>query len=130
MRRFGVALLLTATAAWAAPYTPRDDSTVVERLPTRRGDPVMAELRQLRAALAASPSDSGSAARAALLRSRDGRRRSALRRLRRSGVAALARERCARRGPLHARPAPAISPRLRERHEGLRARAAARPGSR
>jgi Tfp pilus assembly protein PilF len=62
MRRFGVALLLTATAAWAAPYTPSDDSAVLERLPTRRGDPVMAELRQLRAALAASPADASNAA--------------------------------------------------------------------
>ena len=65
MRRFATALLLSATAAWSAPYTPSDDSAVLERLPTRRGDPVMAELRQLRAALAASPSDSGTAARLA-----------------------------------------------------------------
>ena len=65
MRRFAIALLLSATAAWPAPYTPSDDSAVLERLPTRRGDPVMAELRQLRAALAAAPSDSGTAARLA-----------------------------------------------------------------
>ena len=65
MRRFAVILLLAATAAWAAPYTPSDDSAVLERLPTRRDDPVMAELRQLRAALAAAPSDSGTAARLA-----------------------------------------------------------------
>jgi Tfp pilus assembly protein PilF len=65
MRRFAIALLLGATAAWAAPYTPSNDSAVLERLPARRGDPVMAELRQLRAALAASPSDSDAAARLA-----------------------------------------------------------------
>lgn len=65
MRCFPVVLLLTATAAWAAPYTPSDDSAVLERLPTRRGDPVMAELRQLRAALAASPADASNAARLA-----------------------------------------------------------------
>jgi len=65
MHRFGVALLLVATTAWAAPYTPSDDSAVLEQLPTRRGDPVMAELRQLRAALAASPADASTAARLA-----------------------------------------------------------------
>src|SRR5207342_3687914 len=57
MHRFAIALLVGATVAWSAPYTPPDDSAVLERLPTRRDDPVMAELRQLRAALAASPSD-------------------------------------------------------------------------
>lgn len=65
MRRFAVVLLLTATAAWAAPYTPSDESAVLERLPTRRGDPSMAEVRQLRAALAASPTNAGTAARLA-----------------------------------------------------------------
>jgi Tfp pilus assembly protein PilF len=65
MRRFGVALLISGSAAWAAPHVPRDDSAVLEQLPTRRGDPVMAELRQLRAALAASPKDASNAARLA-----------------------------------------------------------------
>jgi len=65
MRCFSIALLLGATAAWPAPYTPSDDSAVLERLPTRRGDPVIAELRQLRAALAASPKDAATAARLA-----------------------------------------------------------------
>jgi len=56
MRRLGVLLLLAAsTAATAAPYVPKDDATVLERLPGRRSDPAMAELRQLRAALAAAP---------------------------------------------------------------------------
>jgi len=39
-----------ALGALAAPYTPKDDSTVLERLPLRRSDPVAAELRQLRGA--------------------------------------------------------------------------------
>jgi len=39
-----------ALGALAAPYTPRDESTVLERLPLRRSDPVAAELRQLRGA--------------------------------------------------------------------------------
>src|SRR6185503_21192348 len=41
---------LWALGALAAPYTPKDDSTVLERLPLRRSDPVAAELRQLRGA--------------------------------------------------------------------------------
>lgn len=65
MRRLAVALLLVATAAWAAPRVPTDDSAVLERLPTRRDDPAMAELRQLRTALAASPRDADSATRLA-----------------------------------------------------------------
>jgi hypothetical protein len=45
-------LLLAALAglagmAFGAPYVPSDDGLVLERLPVRRGDPVMAELRQL-----------------------------------------------------------------------------------
>jgi hypothetical protein len=65
MSRLSAVFLFLATAAWAAPHVPRDDSSVLERLPTRRGDPVMAELRQLRAALAATPTDSDAAARLA-----------------------------------------------------------------
>jgi hypothetical protein len=58
------ALLLgvVATAAQGAPYVPKDDSAVLEHLPGRRDDPAMAELRQLRAALAAAPADPDAAA--------------------------------------------------------------------
>ncbi len=63
--RFGAVLLFLATAAWGVPYVPQDDSAVLERLPTRPGDPVMAELRRLRTALAASPADARNAARLA-----------------------------------------------------------------
>lgn len=56
------ALLLGASSlALAAPYTPADDSKVVEHLPTRT-DPVQRELRALRAAAAANPTDVRSAA--------------------------------------------------------------------
>ena len=65
MPRFSAVFLLLASTAWAAPHVPRDDSAVLERLPTRRSDPVMAELRQLRAALAATPTDGDAAARLA-----------------------------------------------------------------
>src|SRR4029079_13139502 len=53
MKQFRMALVLggwLALGALAAPYTPRDESTVLERLPLRRSDPVAAELRQLRGA--------------------------------------------------------------------------------
>src|SRR5882672_1566477 len=58
------ALLLGAIlpAALAAPHVPKDDTAVLERLPTRRDDPRMAELRQLRARLAAAPADANAAA--------------------------------------------------------------------
>jgi hypothetical protein len=65
MPGFAAALLLAALTAHGAPYVPKDDSTVLERLPTRRGDPAMAELRQLRAALAASPKNAEIATRLA-----------------------------------------------------------------
>lgn len=55
-------LLGLAGAALAAPYLPRDEAEVLERLPARRGDPAMAELRALRAALAARPADAAAAA--------------------------------------------------------------------
>jgi tetratricopeptide (TPR) repeat protein len=57
-----LALALWASSAWPAPYIPKEDSAVLERLPTKANDPVMAELRGLRADLAASPSDSELAA--------------------------------------------------------------------
>jgi hypothetical protein len=53
---------LAGTGALAAPYVPKDDAEVLERLPARRGDPAAAELRQLRAALGAQPQDPVAAA--------------------------------------------------------------------
>jgi len=53
---------LLCCSALSAPYEPKDDSAVLERLPLRRADPAAAELRQLRAALAASPRDAQAAA--------------------------------------------------------------------
>jgi hypothetical protein len=52
MKRAILALIgsLAAWAAPAAPHLPKDDSQVLERLPTRRGDPALAELRALRGA--------------------------------------------------------------------------------
>ena len=50
-------MLLTAAVAWAAPHVPRDDREVLERLPVRPSDPLAAELRTLRAAVAAAPAD-------------------------------------------------------------------------
>lgn len=62
MQHFAAVLLLAAaTSALAAPHVPSDDAVVLERLPVRRGDPVMAELRRLRAAVAASPKDGNAA---------------------------------------------------------------------
>lgn len=65
MLRFGAALLLAASIVAAAPHVPNDDATVLERLPGRRSDPAMAELRQMRATLAAAPNDSEAATRLA-----------------------------------------------------------------
>lgn len=48
--------------AWAAPFTPKDDRQVLERLPTRPSDPAMAEVRRLRSALASEPNDPAIAA--------------------------------------------------------------------
>src|SRR2546427_2973487 len=50
-----LAIASFAAAACAAPYVPKDDTTVLERLPVRPGDPVARELRQLRAELTANP---------------------------------------------------------------------------
>src|SRR5262245_53376406 len=62
MRRLAAALLLSLSGAVAAaPQIPPDDAAVLERLPVRRGDPIMGELRRLRAAVAASPKDSTAA---------------------------------------------------------------------
>jgi len=56
--RIGLALaLFSATLAAAAPHVPKDDREVLERLPLRPSDPVAAELRKLRAAVAAAPAD-------------------------------------------------------------------------
>ncbi|HET7765825.1 MAG TPA: hypothetical protein VFK92_12115 [Burkholderiales bacterium] len=54
-----------AIAAHAAPYVPKDDSVVLEHLPTRASDPVARELRQLRNELAANPRNRGAAIRLA-----------------------------------------------------------------
>ncbi len=50
-----LAIASFAAAACAAPYVPKDDATVLERLPVRPGDPVARELRQLRTELTANP---------------------------------------------------------------------------
>jgi hypothetical protein len=49
----------------AAPRLPNSDSEVLERLPSKRDDPTSAELRALRASVAASPADGELAARLA-----------------------------------------------------------------
>src|SRR4051812_30814456 len=50
-------LLLLAPPLRAAPYVPKDDGVVLERLPVKPGDPVARELRGLRAKLAQDPRD-------------------------------------------------------------------------
>ena len=60
---WGALLLGFCTAgAFAAPYLPKDDAAVLERLPLRRADPAAAELRQLQAATAARTDDPTAAA--------------------------------------------------------------------
>jgi Tfp pilus assembly protein PilF len=54
-----------AAVVHAAPYVPKDDATVLERLPVRPGDPVARELRELRAELARDPGDLETALRLA-----------------------------------------------------------------
>src|SRR5258707_1466395 len=63
----GLCALLIAAAftASAAPRIPESDSVVLETLSTRPGDPAASELRQLRAASAATPGDAGPASRLA-----------------------------------------------------------------
>jgi hypothetical protein len=51
-----LALAAFRGAAPAEPFVPRDDATVLERLP-EKGDPALAELKRMRAALAANPRD-------------------------------------------------------------------------
>lgn len=58
-------LLAAATVAIAAPYVPRDDAAVLERLPVRPSDPVAAEIRRLRVEVAATPADPAPAVRLA-----------------------------------------------------------------
>ncbi len=54
----GVAILFgVAPKASAAPFTPGSDAQVLETLPTKAGDPVAKELRELRAVLAKNPGD-------------------------------------------------------------------------
>jgi len=60
-----LAIASFAAAACAAPYVPKDDTTVLERLPVRPGDPVARELRQLRTELTANPSKRETAVRLA-----------------------------------------------------------------
>src|SRR5262245_58141953 len=64
-RFIGLAAVLICSAALSAPYEPKSDAAFLERLPFRRGDPVAAELRELRAALAAAPQNAAAAARLA-----------------------------------------------------------------
>ncbi len=58
-------LLGIALSVSAAPYTPASDAEVLERLPIAPADPVARELRNLRAELAARPSDAALAGRLA-----------------------------------------------------------------
>jgi hypothetical protein len=58
---YGLLCGVHASAVLAAPYLPRDDAEVLERLPVRASDPVMVELRQLRAALGANPQSADAA---------------------------------------------------------------------
>jgi len=51
--------------ASAAPHIPKDDSVVLETLPTKPGDPAAAELRRLRSAASAAPGDAGPTVRLA-----------------------------------------------------------------
>lgn len=59
-----VAAIASAAAA-AAPHIPASDGQVLERLPIKPSDPLTRELRQLRAELAARPSDQELAVRLA-----------------------------------------------------------------
>jgi predicted Zn-dependent protease len=61
-----VGAFLLWAAAYAAPHVPADGRTVLERLPAKPNDPVMRELRSLRAALAAEPASADLASRLAL----------------------------------------------------------------
>ncbi len=52
---FLLLMLLLASSGMAAPYVPRTDGEVLERLPSRPNDPAMREIRDLRGALARDP---------------------------------------------------------------------------
>ena len=54
--------LATIVPAVAAPYIPKSDAEILETLPSRPNDPAAAELRRLRAAVAAAPGASDAAA--------------------------------------------------------------------
>ena len=56
------AAFITPQLAFAAPFLPSDDKVVLETLPGRPGDPAAAELRRLRALVAAAPRDAEAAA--------------------------------------------------------------------
>jgi hypothetical protein len=55
-------LLGIAPSLAAAPYVPKDDAVVLEKLPGKPTDPAAIELRRLRAALNSAPADPGAAA--------------------------------------------------------------------
>ncbi len=57
---FLLAALFCCSAA-ATPFTPNDDSRVLERLPLKRGDPVAKELQALRQAHTANPANAQAA---------------------------------------------------------------------
>ncbi len=59
------AALLASQLAAGAPFVPRDEAVVLETLPGKPGDPAAAELRRLRAAVAADPRNAEAAARLA-----------------------------------------------------------------
>lgn len=54
---FGLALALLSAPLPAAPYTPTQDTQVLETLPSRAADPTARELATLRAAVAKAPTD-------------------------------------------------------------------------
>lgn len=54
---FGLALALLSAPLPAAPYTPTQDTQVLETLPSRAADPTARELAALRAAVAKAPTD-------------------------------------------------------------------------
>lgn len=60
-RSLAAVLAVAASLSCAAPYTPGSDNAVLERLPSRPGDPVQRELRLLREAHLAAPGDAGKA---------------------------------------------------------------------
>jgi tetratricopeptide (TPR) repeat protein len=58
-RAAAVLLLCVSVPAFAAPYTPKSDSVVVERLPASATDPAIRRVDSLRKQLAARPDDVG-----------------------------------------------------------------------